>query len=92
MSLKGKLKFEDYKNCLKVTQLEKKTIWKKIKLTWLVLKNTIKNSQKNNTLILKSSQKFKRERHAFTEKVHRIILSSIDGKRIKSIDSVETFA
>ena len=51
-----------------------------------------KEFTKNNTLILKSSQKFKRERHAFTEKVHRIILSSIDGKRIKSIDSVETFA
>ena len=30
--IKRKLKFENYENCLEATQLEKKTIWKKINL------------------------------------------------------------
>ena len=46
--IKRKFKFEDYKNCLKATKLEKKKIkkkQKKIKLTQEVLEKIIKNSQ-----------------------------------------------
>ena len=45
--IKRKFKFEDYKNCLKATKLEKKKIkkkQKKIKLTQEVLEKIIKNS------------------------------------------------
>ena len=43
--IKRKRKFEDYKNCLKATQLEKKKKHlKKLKLTQRVLKKVIKNS------------------------------------------------
>ena len=44
-AIKKKLKFENYKNCLEATQLENKTtIQKKMKLTQIILKKTIKNS------------------------------------------------
>ena len=45
--IKRKFKFEDYKNCLKATKLEKNKIkkkQKKIKLTQEVLEKIIKNS------------------------------------------------
>ena len=45
--IKRKFKFEDYKNCLKATKLEKikiKKKQKKIKLTQEVLEKIIKNS------------------------------------------------
>ena len=42
--IKRKFKFEDYKNCLEVTQLENKTNHlEKIKLMQIVLKKFIKN-------------------------------------------------
>ena len=47
ISIKKKLKFEDYKNCLEVTRLENEINHlekKKGKLMWIVLKKIIENS------------------------------------------------
>ena len=82
---KRKLKFEDYKNCLKGAQTEKS------------FKNSFKEDHKafirNNKLILKAQQRFRSEKHnAFTEKINKIALSSNDEKRMQSIDSIETHA
>ena len=42
--------------------------------------------------MLKIQQWFKSERHnVFTEEINKIALSSNDGKRIQSIDSIETY-
>ena len=47
---------------------------------------------KNNELILKAQQKFKRERNnVFTEEIKKIALGSNDEKRMQSIDSIETY-
>ena len=56
--IKRKLKFENYKNCLEATQLE----------------NTISYLEKNkiNKSILKTQQRFKSERHVFTEEIKKI--------------------
>ena len=47
---KWKIKLEDYKHCLEVTQLESTKY--KIKVMWIVLEKIIKNSQNNNKLLL----------------------------------------
>ena len=89
---KRKLKFQDYKNCLKPSQIinivkyfEKKG----------VDDDSIKEDNKEfikNKLLLKSQQRFKIERHnVFTEKIRKITLSSNDDKRMQSIYSVETY-
>ena len=45
-----------------------------------------------NKLLLKWQQKFKTERHnLFIEEIRKIALSSNDDKKMKSIDSVETY-
>ena len=42
--------------------------------------------------MLKIQQWFKSERHnVFTEEINKIALSSNDGKRIQSVDSIETY-
>ena len=47
---------------------------------------------KNNKLILKTQQRFKRERHnVFTEEINKNALSSNDHKKMQSIDSIETY-
>ena len=51
------------------------------------------DSVRNNKSILKTQQKFKNEMHnVFTEEIHKPVLSSNDGKKEKSIDSIETYA
>ena len=48
---------------------------------------------KDNKLLLKTQQRFKSERHSvFTEEINKIALSSNYDKKLKSIDSVETYA
>ena len=48
---------------------------------------------KNNKLILKTQQRFKRERHnVFTKEINNIALSTNGDKRMHSIDSIETYA
>ena len=45
---------------------------------------------KNNKSILKTLQRFKKERHSvFTEEIHKIAFSSNDDKRMQSIDFIE---
>ena len=92
-ALKRKLKFQDYKNCIKASQirnivnhLEKKGI----------NVDSLKEDKKEfikNRVILKTQQRFKSERHTvFTEEINKIALSSNDDKRMQSIDSIETHA
>ena len=46
---------------------------------------------KNNKLILKTQKRFKSEtRNVFTKEINKTALSSKDGKRIQSSDSIET--
>ena len=48
---------------------------------------------KNNRLILKSQQRLRSEKHnVFTGEVNKIVLGANDGKRILSVDSIETYA
>ena len=47
---------------------------------------------KRNKLILKSQQRFKSKKHImFTEEVNKIALNASIDKRIKSIDSMESY-
>ena len=81
--IKRKLKYENYKNCLEVIQLENKInhLENHKKITW------------SNKSILKTQQRLKSERHnVFTEEISKIVLSSNDNKKMKSIDSIETYA
>ena len=46
---------------------------------------------RNNSSILKTQQRFKRERHnVFTEEINKTALSSNHDKRMQSIDSIRT--
>ena len=91
--IKRKLKFENYKNCLEATQLENKiNHLEKIKTDIYSLKKDHKEFRKNNKLALKTQQRFKSERHVFTEEINKNTLSSNDDKRMQSIDSIETYA
>ena len=81
--IKKTLKFQDYKNCLKVFQiinivnyLEEKGI----------NVESLKEDKKEikNRLISKTEQRFKIERHnVFTEEINRIALSLFDNKRMQ---------
>ena len=74
--IERKLKFENYKNCLEGTQFENKiNHLEKVKLKQIVSFVTKKNKQfiRNNKLILKTQQRFKRERHnVFTKEINKI--------------------
>ena len=86
--IKRKLKFQDYKNCLRATQIENiKNYLEKKEIDVDCLK------EDKNKRILKKQQRFKSERHnVFTEEINKIGLSSNDDKRIQSINSIETHA
>ena len=90
---KRKLKFEDYKKCLKASQiinivdyLEKKEI----------NDDSLKEDKKEfikSILLLKPQRRFKSERHnVLTQEINKIVLSSDDYKIIQSIDSFETYS
>ena len=85
--IKRKLKFEDYKNCLKAAQIENKiNHLEKSKID-------VDSLKQDNKLILKTPQRFKNERNnVFNEEINKIFLSSNDHKRMPSIDSMETYA
>ena len=56
------------------------------------LKEAHKEFIKNNELILKTQQRFRSEKHnVFTEEIYKIVMSLNDDKRIKLIDSIETY-
>ena len=83
---KIKFKFQDYKNYLEAAQLGNKiNDLKKIKANVDSLNEFIKS----NKLILKTQKRFKSERHNVL--VKKLIRSNND-KRMKSIDSIETYA
>ena len=72
---------------LKLKQLENN------KLDVKSVRENHKEFMKSNNLILKSQQKFRREKHdEFTEEVNKIAPSANGDKRIKSIDSIATYA
>ena len=90
--VKRMLKFEYCKKCVKTSQIinivnysEKRGI----------NVDNLKEDKKEfikNSLILKTKQSFKSERHnVFTEEINKIALSPNKGKRIQSIDSVEKY-
>ena len=87
--IKRKLKVQDYKNCLKAAQIDRKA--KYLEKTKFNVDN-LKEFEKNK-LILKTQQRFKIERHKiFTDEIDKIDWSSIDDKIMQSIDSTETYA
>ena len=57
----------------------------------IVLKK-IKRVHKNNLLISQTQQRFRSEKHLFTEEIKRIALSLDHDKRTQSSDSIETYA
>ena len=69
-----KLKFTDYKNCLKATQLENKISYlEKSEGSIESLRENHNEFIKNNRLILKTQQRFKSEEHnVFTEAINKI--------------------
>ena len=93
---KRKIKFENYKSCLKATQLEDKIkhLEAKMKLTYLVFKKININIKiKVNKLVIKTQQRFKSEKHnVFTEEINKTASSSNDDKRRQLIDSIETYS
>ena len=87
MCHKKKLKFRDYKNCLKASQIENK-------INHLEKKKILKEDKKEllKKTIIKTQQRFKIEGYdVFTEIINKFALSSCDDKRMQSIDSIETY-
>ena len=86
--IKRKIKFQDYKNFLEAAQIKNKiNHLERNKIDVDGLKEFIKN----NKLILKTQQGLKSQRHIFfTEEINKIALSSNNGKRMQSIDLIET--
>ena len=92
--IKRKLKFENYKNCLEATQLEKKiNHLEKNNIDIHRIRENQKEFIRNNNSILNTQQRFKRERHnVFTEEINKIALKSNDNKRMHPNDSIEIYA
>ena len=74
MCHKRKLKFEYFKNCLEVAEIENKiNHLEKNEIDVDSFKEDQKEFIKNNKLILKTQQIFKSERHiVFTEEINKI--------------------
>ena len=67
--IKRKLKFVDYKNCLEAIKLESK---RKDEIDVDSLRNNHREFIKNNKVILKTQQIFKKERYnVFTEEINK---------------------
>ena len=87
--IKRKLKLEDFKNCLEAAQIENKiNHLEKHKIDEDSLKEDHKKFIKNDKLILKTQQRFKSEKHVFTEEINKTVLSSNYDTRIQSIFSI----
>ena len=50
------------------------------------------NERLNNEIILKSQQRFKSEKHVYTEKVSKITLSSNDDKILQTFDRITSYS
>ena len=80
------------KNCSQATQIENEISYlEKTEININSLKKDHKEFIKNNKLILKTQQRFKSEKHIFTEEIKKIALSKNDDKRMQSIDSIEMY-
>ena len=94
---KRKLKFKDYKQCLKSNIMKS---WKYDKIfrkerNWCRLSDRRQKRivcRLKNKLILKTQRRFKNEKQVFTVEINKIALSSNDDKRMQSIYSIETYA
>ena len=88
---KKKIKFQNYKNCLETAQIENKiNHLEKSRIDVDILKKVHQEFIKNNKLILKLQQIFRKEKqNDFTDQINKIALSSNDDKRIQSIYSIE---
>ena len=90
---KRKVKFEDYKHCLEAVPLENKINHSEknnvnVNSLWENHKEFLKRQ-----LLLNAQQIFRSKNHSlFTEDVNKIAFSANDDKKIKSIDSIETYA
>ena len=80
--MERKLKFENYKACLKATQLDnKKKYLEKNKINIYSFKKNHNKFIRNNKSILKTQQRFKSEKHnVLTEEINKTALSSNDDK------------
>ena len=89
-----KLKFQNYKNSLKTSQIKNNLNYlEKKKISVDCLEKDQRKFIEKNKLILKSDQISKSEKHkVFAEEINNIALGSNDDKRIPSIDSTETYA
>ena len=84
--------FNDYKNLLETNQLKNKiNHLENYKLDVDSLKENFKKLIRNNTITLKSWQRFRRKKHnVFTEEVIKIPWSRNNDKKIQSIEFIET--
>ena len=92
--IKGRLKFENYKNCFEANELDNEINYlEKYEINVDSLKKDHKEFIKNNELLLKKQQRFKSETHnVIPKKIKKIALYSNDDKRMQSIDSIGTYA
>ena len=93
--IKGKFKFENYKNCLQAIQRDNKISYLEKNKTDIdsLEKDHKEFFKKNSKFILKTQKRFKSKRHnAFIEKINKIVLSSNYDKRVQSNGSIETYA
>ena len=92
--MKRKLKFQDYKTCLiilKINHLEKSKIDEDSLEEFIKINKPILEVKLDVDLEIRI--RFISEKHdLFTKKIKKITLSSIDDKRIQSIESKETYA
>ena len=82
-AIKWKFKFEGYKNCVETTQHLNEILYLgKNKLDVDSLRENQIELLKNNKLILKSQQRFRREKHIFIEEFNKVAWSANGDKRI----------
>ena len=91
--IKRKLKFQDYRNCLRAAKIENKINYSEKEKFDLDNHKEGQREFVKNKLRLKTQQGFKSERHnVFTEEINKISLSSNDDKRMSSIGLTEKYA
>ena len=91
--LKRNIKFKDFKNCQKASQLINKVSCLENKgINADSLKENHRKFVENSKSLLRKQLTFKSEKHdIFTEKINKTSLSSNDDKEISSIDAMETY-